>query len=106
MPTTQANRHSKKIAILEQEQIEHFKIISSIDRKLSDEFFNKVNGMYDYIVVGNGTPSLKAWRQEIDKERGERKEDEKDGRSERRRWLLGIFIFSLGVATNILLGYI
>ena len=106
MPTSQANRHSKEIAALEQQQIEQFKIISSIDKKLSYEFFNKVNDLYDYVVVGNGVPSLKAWRQEVDKERGERKEGDEDGRSERRRWLYGIFIFSLGVATNILLKYI
>lgn len=63
------NQHSKKIAVIEQQQQEQHKLLTSIDKKLSPEYFEQVKMLYEYVIVGNGQPSLKSWRNEIDKER-------------------------------------
>lgn len=103
--TTRLNSHSKKIAVIEQQQQEHYKLLSGIDKKLSDDFFERNEKMYEYVIVGNGVTSLKQWRAEIDKERAERKAVESDVKAERRKWIFYIVTFSAGVATNIIFNF-
>jgi hypothetical protein len=94
------NEHSKKIDRLEEKTIEQFRLLTSIDKKLTDEFFEKIEDMYKYLLVDNGTLSMKSWRREIDRERTEKQEAVRDWQSERRKWIYGITLFSLGVFTN------
>ena len=105
--------HSKKIAVIDERQQEYYKLLMQIDKKLSPDFFTKVEAMYEFVIVGNGVSSLKSWRNEVDgKLEGiqtrnttrdaEETSKEKDLKAERRKWIYGLVIFSLGVLTNII----
>lgn len=98
--TTRLNDHSKKIDRITEQQVEQGRLLSSIDKKLSDEFFDKVNSMYEYVITGNGVASLKAWRGDVVKQLAEIQDGKKDARTERRKWIMNIVIFSLGVLVN------
>lgn len=104
--TKQLNEHSKKIAVITQQQIEQSKLLAGIDKKLSDDFFGQVDKLYEYVIVGNGVTSLKQWRAEIDKERAERAVLVDDVKNERRKWLFYIVTFSSGALVNALFRFI
>ena len=94
------NRHSEKLNDLYKTQTEYNKMLRSIDKKLSDEFFANMNEMYRYMMVGNGEVSLKVWRREMEAERKLRGAQMTEAKIERRKWIYGLVIFSLGVVVN------
>jgi hypothetical protein len=104
--TRRLNRHSKQLTAIEGQQIEYYKILSGIDKKLSNEFFEKVEAVYEYVIIGNGVTSLKTWRNEIDNERKENKENQVDKLTERRKWVYGVTIFCAGVIINAVYNFI
>ena len=100
------NDHSKKITAVEEQQIEFSKILSGIDKKLSDEFFNKNEKVYEFLFEGNGVTSMKQWRAEIDKERATRSAIDNDIKQERRKWIFYMVTFALGALVNALFKFI
>jgi len=100
------NEHSKQIAIIQEQQIEYYRLLKSINEKLSPDFFGKVEAMYEYVITGNGVTSLKTWRNEIDRERQDFKENRTDALTERRKWFYGVTMFSAGAVVNALFNFI
>lgn len=49
--------HSKKIDRIDQQQAEHYRILSSIDRRLTPELLAKIE-QHDHTLYGNGSPGM------------------------------------------------
>lgn len=94
--------HSKKIYAIEEQQAEFGKVLTGIDKKLSNEFFDKNEKVYKLLFEGNGITSMRQWRAEIDKERAQKAAIDSDIKIERRKWMFYIITFSSGALVNAL----
>lgn len=79
------DQHSKEIFELQNNYKEILLIIST---RLPADLAKKVDVMYEYFIIGNGKPSLKAWRDTIDVEREEAREEKKATMSDKNKWTL------------------
>lgn len=73
--------HSKKIDRIEQQQAEQYRILSSIDRRLTPELLEKIE-QHDHTLYGNGQPGMDEQIRNI----GAWIETQKQAAERRRAW--------------------
>ena len=103
LPTTNKSnieRHSEQIKALTSAQVETSKTLVKIDKKLSDDFFHKVDELYIWAKVDNGKLSMNSWRRDVDEFITRKTGEENEVKQERKKWISWIITFAAGALVN------
>ena len=94
------DRHSEQIKALSAAQDRNSKILEGIDRKLSPDFFDKIDDLYKWAKVDNGKLSMNSWRRDVDEFISRKMGEENEAKLERRKWITWIVTFAAGALVN------
>ena len=108
------NRHSERLNDLLRSQSADNAVLKKIDRKLSDDFFKKLDELYEWAKVDNGKLSMNSWRRDVDmfldslrverKQNAQAKAEELTStQQERRKWLHSIIMFAIGAVFTVIM---